>query len=206
MEKTAMEDHSAEKKTEEREYRFRLESPLSKELITEGYKITMRHSWRTILSGLIILFCFGFALKYAVDAGGLASAGVKGAWSAYLPHIAAMFALGILYAVLLAVSPGIYARRYIRQREAVYGDISAQKAVFFFGEDGFHSEGTSGTKIDLGYDRIVSVYETEHAIVMLQKPHVIYPMDKSRIEGGTPEEFRAFLKERMPWAKFHMKD
>ena len=205
MEKTMMEDQSAENQPEEREYRFRVESPLSKELITEGYRIATWHSWRVIVYALAILFFFGFAVKYAAEAGRLAAVGVKDAWSTYLPYIAAMSTLGILYVCLQVLSPGIYARRYIRQREAVHGDISAQKAIFFFGEHGFHSEGTSGTKIDMDYERIVSVYETEHAIVMMQKPQLIYPMDKSRIEGGSPEEFRAFLKEKMPWVKFHMK-
>ena len=206
MEKTMMEDQSAENQPEEREYRFRVESPLSKELITEGYRIATWHSWRVIVYALAILFFFGFALKYTVEAGRLAAAGVKDAWSTYLPYIAAMSTLGILYVCLQVLSPGIYARRYMRQREAMHGDISTQKAVYFFGENGFHSEGSIGTKIDKDYDRIVSVYETEHAIVMLQKPQLLYPMDKSRIEGGSPEEFRAFLKEKRPWAKFHMND
>ena len=206
MEKTMMEDQSAENQPEEREYRFRVESPLSKELITEGYRIATWHSWRVIVYALAILFFFGFALKYTVEAGRLAAAGVKDAWSTYLPYIAAMSTLGILYVCLQVLSPGRYARRYMRQREAMHGDISTQKAVYFFGEHGFHSEGSIGTKIDKDYDRIVSVYETEHAIVMLQKPQLLYPMDKSRIEGGSLEEFRAFLKEKMPWAKFHMND
>lgn len=185
--------------------RFHVESPLERELLTEGYRALMLRSWRFILGMILTLACIGFAVKYTADAARLVREGYTGVWEKWLPHILFMTALGIANTVLHATNPGRCSRRFIRQREALYGDAAHQKADFFFCDELFHAEGSSGVKFETAYAQIRSVYETKHGIVLKQKENLFHILDKSRIDGGSPEELTAFLKEKLPWAEFHMK-
>ena len=186
--------------------RFHVESPLDRELLTEGYWVLMVHSWRFILGMIPTLACLGLAVKYAADAARLVREGYTGVWEKWLPYILVWLALGIANFVLHVKNPGRCARRFIRQREELYGDAARQKAEFFFCDESVHAEGSSGAKIDTAYTKIRHVYQTKHGIVLKLKENLFHILDRSRIDGGSPEELIAFLKEKLPWAAFHITD
>lgn len=204
MEENIMEKPPAE---EEKDWkmncRFHVESPLDRELITEGYRVILLRSWRFILGIILTLACLGFAVKYAADAARLIREGYTGVWEKWLPYILFWAALGIANFVLHVTYPGRCARQFIRQREALYGDTAHQKAEYFFCDESVHTEGSSGAKIDTAYTQIRHVYETQHGIILKQKENLFHILDKSRIDGGSPEELIAFLKEKLPWAAFY---
>ncbi len=186
--------------------RFHVESPLDRELLTEGYRVLMVHSWRFILGMILTLACLGFAVKYAADAARLIREGYTGIWEKWLPYILFWAALGIANFVLHVTYPGRCARQFIRQREALYGDTAHQKAEYFFCDESVHAEGSSGAKMETAYAQIRHVYQTKHGIVLKLKENLFHILDRSRIDGGSPEELIAFLKEKLPWAAFHITD
>lgn len=120
-----------------------------------------------------------------------------------------MIVYGLLAAAYLSVrlltAPGFSSRKFMRRLEAVHGDISTLKTTYLFDDDRMHSQSSSGQKIETAYDQIIAVHETAHGIVMRRKENLFEALDKSAIEGGTLEDFKAFLQEKMPSAKFHWK-
>ena len=79
MEENIAENTPAEEEKDwKRDCRFHVESPLDRELLTEGYRVLMVHSWRFILGMILTLACLGFAVKYAADAARLIREGYTG--------------------------------------------------------------------------------------------------------------------------------
>ena len=119
----------------------------------------------------------------------------------------------IVYCLLLAIyllvrlftAPGFSARKFMRRLEAVHGDASTLKLTYYFEDDRMRSQSSSGQKVETAYDQIVAVHETAHGIVMRRKENLFEALDKSTVCGGTLEDFKAFLQEKMPNAKFHLK-
>ena len=145
-------------------------------------------------------------MKYAADAARLVREGYTGVWEKWLPYILVWLALGIAIFVLHVKNPGRFARRFIRQREELYGDAARQKGEYFFCDESVHAEGSSGAKMEIVYAQIRHVYQTKHGIVLKLKENLFFILDRSRIDGGSPEELIAFLKEKLPWAAFHITD
>ena len=142
---------------------------------------------------VLALLCLGIAVYQAFEAWQGARSGWENAWGHNLPYIVYFLVLGGFVTWLLIAMPALYARRYVKQGAAVFAD------------DSIHVESSTGQKYDTAYDQMLYARETSHGIVLVRKQRLFEMLDKSRIEGGTLEEFRTFLQEKMPKAKFYWK-
>lgn len=190
---------------EQNNYSFQVETVPSKELMEEAYVTVMWHSWRAWIYVAAIALGFGLAGYRIYDAYTWSMWGYRDAWRDNMVMIVYCLLLAIYLLVRLFTAPGLSARKFMRRLEAVHGDASTLKLTYYFDDDRMHSQSSSGQKLETAYDQITAVHETAHGIVMRRKENLFEALDKSAIEGGTPEDFRAFLQEKMPNAKFHWK-
>ncbi len=190
---------------EQKECRFRAETAPSKQLMKEAYGAVMWHSWRAWVYIAAIALGLGLAAYHIDDARIWSARGYGDAWKNNMIMIVYCLLLAVYLLVRLFTAPGLSARRFMRRLEAVHGDISTMKITYFFHDDLICTRSTSGQKIETAYDQITAVHETAHGIVLRRKEHLFETMDKSAVEGGTPGDFKAFLREKMPGAKFHWK-
>lgn len=190
---------------EQNDCRFQIETNPTNELMKEAYSAVMWHSWRAWVYVAAIVLGFGLAGYRIYDANLWSMRGYRDAWRDNMVMIVYCLLLAIYLLVRLFTAPGFSARKFMRRLEAVHGDASTLKLTYYFDDDRMHSQSSSGQKLETAYDQIVAVHETAHGIVMRRKEHLFESLDKSAIEGGTLEDFKAFLQEKMPGAKFHWK-
>ncbi len=187
------------------EYIFRVETVPSEELLTEGFRATIFRSWRMALYIVLILVylaMFGFCLDRAILT---IRIGWPAAW-VYVVLTAVCLVGAVFMVVRMLTFPKSAARKYMKRMEMLFGDTASLKAVRCFGDKSFSVDGGSmGECIDTDYDQIVAAYETPHAIVLRRKLNMMEVLDKSKIEGGSLEELKAFLKEKLTGAKVHWK-
>lgn len=185
--------------------RFQVETTPNKELMKEAYGTVMWHSWRAWVYVAAISLGFGLAGYRIYDAYTWSMWGYRDAWRDNMVMIVYCLLLAIYLLVRLFTAPGFSARKFMRRLEAVHGDASTLKLTYYFDDDRMHSQSSSGQKVETAYDQIVAVHETAHGIVMRRKENLFEALDKSTVCGGTLEDFKAFLQEKMPNAKFHLK-
>lgn len=185
--------------------RFQIETTPSKELMKEAYLAVIYRTWKGWVYIGLALLCLGIAAYNAYDAWHAARMGWGNIWEINLPYILYFLLLGGFITGRLIAAPELGARKYMKRLAAVHGDPSAMKVTYFFSDDAMHSLSSAGQKIDTAYDQIIAVRETVHGIVLVRKLKLFEILDKSRIEGGTLEDFKAFLQEKMSNAKFHWK-
>ena len=190
---------------EQNDCRFQVETVPSKELMKEAYEAVMWHSWRAWVNVAAIALGLGVAGYRIYDAYLWSMRGYGDAWKNNMIMIVYCLLLAGFLLVRLFTAPGLSARKFMRRLEAVHGDISTMKITYSFHGDLIYTQSSSGQKLETAYDQIVAVHETAHGIVMRRKEHLFEALDKSAIEGGTLEDFKAFLQEKMPGAKFHWK-
>ncbi len=190
---------------EQHDHRFQIETVPAKELMKEGYRVVIYRTWNGMLNIGLAVLCLGIAAYLACDAWHGARMGWGNAWERNLPYVVDLLLIAGFVTGRLIAAPELGARKYMKRLAAVHGDAAALKITYFFSDGGIHSDSSSGQKIDTAYDQIISVRETAHGIVLLRKLKLFEILDKSKIEGGTLEDFKAFLQEKMPNAKFHWK-
>lgn len=175
---------------EEKNYRFIAEVTPNQQLMEEGYRENLGASWTkpgNLVLAALVLLCIVILIIFG---------------SGWFDILLAVL-LAVLLLCFMFVLPKVSARNYMRQLQSVYGDKLT--SVISFDEDAFHTQSSTGAKADTAYDQIIAVSETTHAIVLRRKMRVFHVLDKSKISGGTLPEFRAFLQEKMPGAKFRWK-
>ena len=190
---------------EQENERFQIEMTPQKELMREGYRIMIWHSWRAVVYSILAALCMWQTGRYFNLAFYWNGQGWDEAFGYYLPDALYFLALTAATLALFFFMPALSARRYMKRLASVFGDPAALTVSYRFGEDALHSQDSSGQKIDTAYDQYVSVWETAHCIVLRRKMSVFHVLDKSKIRGGVLGDFKAFLQEKMPQAKFHWK-
>ncbi len=97
----------------------------------------------------------------------------------------------IIVAVLVAVLLWEDAiNGYVARKRVLPG---TQKANVTFREDGFTSETEVGSTA-FRYDKIAALAENDHYFIFIYSASHAQIYDKRRMSGGTPDEFRAFIK------------
>ena len=190
---------------EQNDHRFQIETNPTKELMKEAYEAVMWHSWRAWVYVAAIALGLGLAGYRIYDANLWSMRGYGDAWKNNMIMIVYCLLIAAYLLVRLFTAPGLAARKFMRRLEAVHGDISTMKITYSFHDDLIYTQSSTGQKIETAYDQIIAVHETAHGIVMRRKENLFEALDKSAIEGGTLEGFKAFLQEKMPGAKFHWK-
>ena len=95
-----------------------------------------------------------------------------------------------ILAILLAMLFEDRLNGYFAEKRLLVG---TENAVTVFTETGFASETTVG-KTEWNYDMIAVIAETKDRFVFVFSANHAQLYDKRSIEGGTPEEFAAFLE------------
>lgn len=162
----------------------------------EGYRAVIWHSWRPVLGLAAGSLCIGVAVWYIVN-----STRVSG----LVPYIAILLLLGGYNLYNVFTLPKRSARRYFKTASQLENGVKKLRTVDYFGEDSIRMERADGSKNTMRYEQVKYVYETEHGIMLRLQMMAFHPLAKSGLRGGTLEEFRAFLKEKMSSAKFSMK-
>lgn len=124
-----------------------------------------------------------------------------------LPFIAG-FSLG--YAIYLLIDclwlrSFLAARRFEKRTQELYPGQTQELIIHAF-ED--HMEAATNLteqteRIDYGC--IIRVKETKELILLFRKQRLFYQLEKDGFEQGSVPEFIAFLKEKIPAAKFNVK-
>ena len=190
---------------EEENCRFQVETAPSQELMKEGYRVVIYRTWRSIVNIALAIVCLGAAAYQAYDALKRARLGWGDAWNNNIPYMIYFLVLAGFIIGRLIAAPGIGARKYMKRLAAVHGDAAALKVTYSFADDAIHSQSSTGQKVDTAYDQIISVRETAHGIVLARKLNLFEVLDKETLQGGSLEDFRTFLQEKMPNAKFSWK-
>ena len=190
---------------EQENIRFQIEQKPDQVLTKEGCAVNMWYSWQAWANVAIAVLLLAIGGYFLFNAAVWAPRGYGSLWKENLPIIVWSLGFGVLFLVRLFMFPGSYARKYIKRLTVLYGDPAALAITYFFGDDGIHSELSNGAAVDTAYDQILSVHETAHGIILRRKMHMFDSLDKSKIQGGTLPDFRAFLQEKMPKAEFHWK-
>ena len=189
----------------EYQYRFVSETTPNREMMKEAYWGNFLRSWRLAAYAVVALLNLGLAGKYIYEAWYWSSQGWPEAWMDYVRDIAVFSALGLILVIVLLTAPALSARRYMKQLETVYGNGAIPTVFRFYADDGMHLETSTGEKTMTAYDQILSVVETEHCILLRRKMSMFEVLEKDRIHGGTLDEFKAYLEEKMPNVRFHWK-
>ena len=184
---------------------FTAETEMDETLLKEGFRVMMFRSWRLYVYALLILCLFGLGGYSIYEAIYWSSVGYSPAWRRFGPLAAVSFVFAVLLIVKLITAPSGAARKYMKRIEVVLGENPELKVCYSFTDSVIYEESSSEEKRETGYDQVVAVYETEHGIILRRKMNLFEPIAKSGIEGGTLNEFRAFLQSKMPDAKFSLK-
>ena len=184
---------------------FTVEATPNQTLMKEGYQVVVYRSWRGIVNIGLAVLCLGIAAYKAYDAWHWTRIGWEDAWEHNLSYIVYFLLIGGFVLGRLIAAPELGARKYMRRLTAVHGDCSTLHISYFFADDVIRSDSSTGQKTETAYDQIISVHETASGIVLRRKLGLFEIIDKSKIQGGTLEEFRSFLLEKMPNARFHWK-
>ncbi len=190
---------------EQPDIRFQFEQSPSQELTSEGSATVMWHSWRawvSLAAGIILLGASAYSFYHIYIR---PDPGPKGALLSNPAFIVYCLILGVYSLARLFILPESRARKYMKRLEAVYKDPAGLTITYCFKDDGYHSRTSDGAVINSAYDQILAVYETPHGIILQRKMHLFESLDKSRIQGGTLPEFKSFLQEKIPAAKFRWK-
>ncbi len=188
---------------EEQEARFRAGFVPSRELMRESYRAVFRHSWRAAAYIALAAFCLGMALYCAYWIKVFLDTGYG---AGRLPVYAALFLAMAAYPVaLLLFTPALAARGYMRRLAAIHGGTEGLSVAYAFGDEGVRELDSTGAKVDTAYGQIRAVYETERCVVLRRRMRVFQVVDKGSVQGGSLREFRAFLQEKIPAARFHWK-
>ncbi len=190
---------------EQNDCRFWMEVNPSKELMQEGYRAVIFYSWRLAVYGALAALGLWRAGRYLYLAYYWNSMGWKEALGDYLPYGLYFLLLSGLMIGMFLYMPALSARRYMKRMTAVFGDAATLSVSYRFAEDALHTQDSTGQRIDTAYDQFVSVRETANCIVLRRKMSMFHTLDKSRLEGGSLADFRAFLQDKMTNAKFHWK-
>ena len=183
---------------------FYLENSPSKELMTEGYRAMIRHSRRAIV------YCIAIAIGLALAVHSFLTARNPlnlelGITPSLLYSLYFLLLSGFL-AWRLFTSPRKAAATYMKRLAVVYGDdTSALTVTYSFTEDHIHSASSNGAHSDMTYDQIVAAYETSHVIVLRFQQKLFETLDKSKIQGGSLQDFRAFIEKKATSAKVFWK-
>ena len=187
---------------EDEQSRFTLEMKPNQNLTKEAFRAIVMRSWRGPVYCALACICLILAVvSFKAAADGKDLEGVSGVNSS-LSRGAYFLCLGAGTIGILALLPGLNARKYIRRVQEMYGDLSKVYIIYRFDEDMIRSEGSSGEKRETPYDRIVAVQETAHGLILRRNNNVFEILDKNRLKGGSMAEFQAFLREKCPGAKF----
>lgn len=72
-------------------------------------------------------------------------------------------------------------------------------AIHGFTEDGIHTTNViTGSQETIPYTLFAKLVETKNLFILMTKYRMCYILDKQNLEGGTPEEFAAFLLAHCP--------
>lgn len=191
---------------EEGNLRFRVEVTPDQGLMEDGYRAVIWRSWQAGVYAAVAVLCLGAAGYRVYEACHWARLGWTNIWDQYIFHIVYFLLLAGFVIWRLFSAPGRAARKNLQRLTAVHGDTAKLKITYSFDGDAMHSLGSSGQRIDTAYDQIISVHETERGIVLRRKLSLFETLDKSTIQGGSLQDFRVFLQEKMPQARFHWKE
>ena len=181
---------------EEAACRFTAETMPDEQLMKEGYQAVLWGSWRSVVAlliGAISLIIAGRYIVYSFTVSGL------------VPYVAVFLFLGGFTLYNLFSLPKRSAQRYFKVASQMENGVKKLRIVDYFGEDSVRMEKADGSKNSIRYDQVKYVYETKHGIMLRLQMLTFHAIAKEGLRGGSVEEFKAFLKEKMPWAKFSMK-
>lgn len=124
--------------------------------------------WLVIALSLLLLLSQGFVLDFRAV-------------------VTLLAVLAIFFALLFEDS----LNGYLAKKRMLPG---TEKAVSVFTESGFSSESDIG-RTEWNYEKITVIAETADFFVFIFSANHAQLYDKNSIEGGTPEEFAAFLEK-----------
>ena len=182
---------------DEEKYSFHAKVTPTQELYKEAYQTVIWHSWRPYLFIGLMLACLFLAGKALYDGD-------------YRNPSTISFAI---YFLLLAVypawrllsTPTKAARKYMKRLSEVFGEKVDCTNTYSFGDNAYHIHTANGGDVDTAYSQIKSIYETKHGIVLKRAQDLFEVLDKSTVQGGSLQEFRGFLEQKMSGAKFSWK-
>lgn len=105
--------------------------------------------------------------------------------------------LSVLCFVRLPLYTKKYAQRTLKRLDEVgHPDMETHIALY---EDALLTTGKYSNDTDeTTYDRIIRLQETKHLLLLWRPQKMFYPVEKSKLEGGSVEGLKTFLKEQNP--------
>lgn len=136
----------------------------------------------------VIVILFALLLVFSGDSG-------------FVPDARSIFTLVVVLILLVTLVFQDQLNALIAQKRAIPGVAST---TVTFREDGYYTETAVGNT-EWGYGKITALAETKDFFVFLIGKNHGQVYDKSAIEGGTVDEFRTFIEEKMNMKTVYIK-
>jgi len=186
---------------------FYIETTLDKTLLKEGMAVMIHHMWRFAICLVLIAVYYGFGGYGLYRLISYARMGVPFDYlKRLIPSTAVLLVGAVVSTVIVLSSPSRMAKKHLKRLDVIHNDQKPRTVFYHFKDSIMVAEGSSGEIIDTSYDQIIAVYETKHTIVLRRKMNLFETLDKSKVSGGSLDEFKAFLESRMNQTKFHWKN
>lgn len=97
------------------------------------------------------------------------------------------------------------ARRFEKRTQELYPGQTQQLTIHAFEDHMEAATNLTEQTEQIDYGCIIRVKETKELILLFRKQRLFYQLEKDGFEHGSSDEFIAFLKEKIPTAKFNVK-
>lgn len=177
--------------------RFEVRFTPNQELMEEAYRASTP-SWIKMLAILMPILCWtvGSFCIYGVwawDVQDLLGQGIL------------LLALGALWLGYYLLRPKLAARRREKMSRELDAKQGAGSAAFRFYEEEIRGDETHGSHMVIPYDKIIKVKESQHLLLLTRKQMLMHMLDKSSLQPENLPQFKDFLREKAPQAKFQFK-
>lgn len=105
--------------------------------------------------------------------------------------------LSVLCFVRLPLYTKKYAQRTLKRMDEV-GHHEMETHIQLNEENLIATGKYSNDSDETTYDHIIRLQETKHLLLLWRPQKMFYPIEKTKLEGGSVEEMKAFLKEQNP--------
>jgi len=176
---------------------FRIVTTCTRKFMQKTYQASMS-LWRTafvLAMAVILLSSFAFFFILCIDD------------LSMLPFIGWFSLAYAIYLIIdcLWLRCFLAARRFEKRMQELYPDQTQQLTIHAFEDHMEAATSLTEQTEQIDYGCIIRVKETKELILLFRKQRLFYQLEKTGFEQGSAPEFIAFLKEKIPAAKFNVK-
>lgn len=183
--------------SEQKQPLFRIVTTCTRNCMQKAYQASIP-PWRTafvLAMAVILLASFTFFFIFSIDD------------LSTLPFIGWFSLAYAIYKIIdcLWLRCFLAARRFEKKMQELYPNQTQQLTIHAFEDHMETATNLTEQTEQMDYGCIIRVKETKELILLFRKQRLFYQLEKAGFEQGSAPEFIAFLKGKIPAAKFNVK-